>query len=39
MADLSNIRRMLVLEDEALILLDLEQTLSEAGANIVSLRL
>jgi len=35
MADLSHIRRMLVLEDEALILLDLEQTLAEAGVGTV----
>ena len=35
MADLSHIRRMLVLEDEALILLDLEQTLMDAGVETV----
>ena len=35
MVDLSNIRRMLVLQDEALILLDLEQTLNEAGVETV----
>ena len=35
MEDLSHIRRMLVLEDEALILLDLEQTLMEAGVETV----
>jgi len=34
-ADLSHIRRMLVLEDEALILLDLEQTLMDAGVETV----
>jgi CheY-like chemotaxis protein len=37
MADLSHIRRLLVLEDEALILLDLEQTLAEAGVETVLL--
>jgi len=35
MAELSHIRRMLVLEDEALILLDLEQTLTDAGVETV----
>ena len=35
MADLSHIRRILVLEDEALILLDLEQTLMDAGVETV----
>jgi len=35
MADLSHLRRILVVEDEALILLDLEQTLAEAGVETV----
>ena len=35
MAGLSHLRRMLVLEAEALILLDLEQTLTEAGVETV----
>ena len=35
MAGLSHLRRMLVLEAEALILLDLEQTLTEAGVQTV----
>ena len=35
MADLSHLRRILVVEDEALILLDVEQTLAEAGAETV----
>ena len=35
MADLSHLSRILVVEDEALILLDLEQTLAEAGVETV----
>jgi CheY-like chemotaxis protein len=35
MADLSHIRRLLVVEDEALILLDLEQTLADFGVETV----
>ena len=35
MADISHLSRILVVEDEALILLDLEQTLAEAGVQTV----